>query len=78
MTPQETLHYVNTMAHAINLPLEAGQAQRVAEHLQRTFTIVTALKALPMPPDHELAEIYRPAPWPGSIEATKATSGNEQ
>jgi hypothetical protein len=74
MTEQETLHYVNATALAINLPLDAAQAQRVAEHLQRTFTIVAALKALPMLPEHEPAEIYRPAPWPTSSETKTATS----
>jgi Protein of unknown function (DUF4089) len=64
MTEQETLQYVNTTAHAIDLTLDAAQAQRVAAHLQRTFGIVAGLKALTMPPDQELAEIYRPAPWP--------------
>jgi hypothetical protein len=68
MTEQETFQYVKTTAVAMQLPLTDMQAQRVAEHLQRTVGMVAALNALPLLPEHELAEIYCPAPWPTKSE----------
>jgi Protein of unknown function (DUF4089) len=64
MTYEEALNYVNTMAKAIDLPLDEARAKNVAMHLGRTFGMVTALKQYPLAPEQELAEIFRPAPFP--------------
>ncbi|MFN4359469.1 MAG: DUF4089 domain-containing protein [Hylemonella sp.] len=62
MSEAEALSYVIASAAALQLPLEAAQAQRVAGHLQRTAAIAAPLMQLPLAPEDELAEIYRPAP----------------
>jgi Protein of unknown function (DUF4089) len=64
MTDDETLTYVKTTAAAIDLPLSDSRAKNVAMHLGRTFGMVTALKQFPLAPEQELAEIFRPAPFP--------------
>jgi Protein of unknown function (DUF4089) len=64
MTDDEALTYVKTMAAAIDLPLDEARAKNVAMHLGRTFGMVTALKQYPLVPEDELAEIFRPAPFP--------------
>ncbi|TAG27665.1 MAG: DUF4089 domain-containing protein [Burkholderiales bacterium] len=64
MTDEEALNYVNTMAKAIDLPLDEVRAKNVAMHLGRTFGMVTALKQYPLAPEQELAEIFRPSPFP--------------
>jgi hypothetical protein len=66
MTDDEALNYVKTMAAAIDLPLDEARAKNVAMHLGRTFGMVTALKQYPLAPEDELAEIFRPAPFPTS------------
>ena len=60
----ELIDYVRTSARLLELPLDDAQVQRVAEHLARTKAMVAALQALPLAPGDELAEIYRPAPFP--------------
>ncbi len=62
MNESEALSYVIASAAALQLPLDAGRAQRVAAHLQRTAALAGLLEALPMTPEDELAEIYCPAP----------------
>jgi Protein of unknown function (DUF4089) len=64
MTDDEALSYVKTMASAIDLPLDEARAKSVAMHLGRTFGMVTALKQYPLAPEDELAEVFRPAPFP--------------
>ena len=64
MTDDEVLNYVNTTAAALDLPLDAERAKSVAQHLGRTFGMVGALKNYPLAPEQELAEIFRPAPFP--------------
>jgi Protein of unknown function (DUF4089) len=64
MTDEEALNYVKTMAAAIDLPLDEARTKNVAMHLGRTFGMVTALKQYPLAPEQELAEIFRPAPFP--------------
>jgi Protein of unknown function (DUF4089) len=64
MTDEQTLAYVKTMAAAIDLPLNEACAKNVAVHLGRTFGMVAALKDYPLAPEQELAEIFRPAPFP--------------
>jgi Protein of unknown function (DUF4089) len=73
MTDDEALNYVKTMAAAIDLPLDETRAKNVAMHLGRTFGMVTALKQYPLSPENELAEIFRPAPFP-AVASNKATS----
>lgn len=60
MTGDDTLAYVHASARALNLPLDAARAQRVAAHLQRTAALVQPLMDLALPPELELAEIYQP------------------
>lgn len=62
MSEAEALSYVIASATALQLPLDAAQAQRVAGHLQRTAAMAAPLMKLPLTPDAELAEIYCPAP----------------
>jgi hypothetical protein len=64
MNEEEALIYVKTMATAIDLPLDDARAKNVAMHLGRTFGMVAALKNFPLLPEHELAEIFCPAPFP--------------
>jgi hypothetical protein len=64
MEDTEVLEYVNAAARAVGLPLSAERAQAVAAHLGRTAAIARALEQAPLAPEHELAEIYRPAPFP--------------
>jgi hypothetical protein len=64
MTDDEALSYVKTMAAAIELPIDETRAKNVAMHLGRTFGMVTALKQYPLAPEDELAEVFRPAPFP--------------
>jgi Protein of unknown function (DUF4089) len=56
----DMLAYVTTSAALLQLPLDPAQAQRVAQHLERTAAMAQALMQLPMAADHELAEIYCP------------------
>jgi hypothetical protein len=64
MEPAETLAYVKAAARAVNLPLDDATAQRVAEHLGRTAAMARLLDNADLAPEHELAEIFRPAPFP--------------
>ncbi len=72
MTDEEVLNYVNTMAQALDLPLDEQRAKNVAQHLGRTFGMVSGLKNYPLAPEHELAEIFRPAPFPDMASAQEA------
>jgi Protein of unknown function (DUF4089) len=73
MQDDEALNYVKTMAAAIDLPLDDARAKNVAMHLGRTFGMVTALKQYPLSPEDELAEIFRPAPFPISASGKEAS-----
>lgn len=64
MSAEPMLDYVKAAAVAIDLPLDAARAQRVAQTLAQTAALVAPLKALELTPEQELAEIYRPAPFP--------------
>ena len=64
MNEQDTLAYVRSAAAAIRLPMDDARARAVAMHLGRTFGMVSGLMAVPLLPHDELAEIYRPAPFP--------------
>ncbi len=62
MSESEALSYVIASAAALDLPLDAARAERVAANLQRTAAIAAPLMKLPLAPDAELVEIYCPAP----------------
>ncbi|HEV7915355.1 MAG TPA: DUF4089 domain-containing protein [Albitalea sp.] len=63
-TPTDVIDYVRHAAQFLDLPLDDAQVQRVALHLARTKAMVAALQALPLGPELELAEVFRPAPFP--------------
>ena len=64
MEESEVLAYVKAAARAVNLPLDEARALAVATHLGRTAAMARLLDDVDMAPEHELAEIYRPAPFP--------------
>ncbi len=64
-SPQQVLAYVQAAAALAGLPLDEARASAVAQHLARTLAIARVLDGVPLAPEHELAEIYRPAPFPG-------------
>ncbi len=64
MEESEVLSYVKAAALAVNLPLDEARATAVAVHLGRTASMAKLLDAAPLGPEHELAEIFRPAPFP--------------
>ena len=66
MQASETLDYVNAAARAVDLALDEATAKRVAEHLGRSAAMARLLDAAELAPEHELAEIYRPAPFPAA------------
>ena len=68
MEETEVLQYVQSVARALDLPLNADRAQAVAQQMMRTVPIARLLESVPLAPEHELAEIYRPAPFPGEDE----------
>jgi hypothetical protein len=64
MDAPETLAYVKAAALAVRLPLDDSTAQRVAEHMGRTAAMARMLDGAELAPEQELAEIFRPAPFP--------------
>jgi hypothetical protein len=64
MTEDEVLDYVKAAARAMALPLTEARAQAVAQHLGRTVAIARIVEGAPLAPHDELAQIYRPAPFP--------------
>lgn len=64
MEENEVLAYVRAAARALHLPLDEARAQAVALQLGRTAGIARVLDAVQLAPEHEPAEIYRPAPFP--------------
>ena len=64
MNAPDTLAYVRSAGAAIRRPMDDARARAVAMHLGRTFGMVSGLMAVPLQPHDELAEIYRPAPFP--------------
>ncbi|ROZ79176.1 AtzG-like protein [Ramlibacter sp. WS9] len=67
MDAAETLAYVKAAAIVVRLPLDDAAAQRVAEHMSRTAAMARMLDGAELAPDHELAEIFRPAPFPKAV-----------
>jgi hypothetical protein len=66
MTEQEVLAYVRASAALQGLELDDGRALRVAGHLARSAHLASLLDAAPLSPEHELAEIYKPLPFPNT------------
>lgn len=64
MNETEILNYVKATAVALGLPLDQARTLRVAGHLQRTAQMAQLLEEFAMAPEHELAEIYKPAAFP--------------
>ncbi|MBL0919177.1 MAG: DUF4089 domain-containing protein [Hydrogenophaga sp.] len=64
MNDAQTLAYVQAAATALELPLDAERAARVAAHLQRTAAMAQGLQAFPLDDEAEPAEVYCPAPFP--------------
>jgi len=64
MEERAVLHYVKAAAQAVELPLDEARAAAVAAHLGRTAAMAKLLDTVPLAPEHELAEIFRPAPFP--------------
>jgi hypothetical protein len=64
MDESQVLTYVKATAQAIGLPLDDARARAVALHFGRTIAIARVLDDAPLAPEHELAEVYRPAPFP--------------
>ncbi len=58
------LEYVVATAAVLRLPLDDARAARVSEILLRTAAIAASLDAVVLAPEHELAELFRPAPFP--------------
>jgi hypothetical protein len=71
MTEAQVQAYVNATAALLELQLEPAQAQRVAEHLARSAALARLLDAYSMAPEDELAEIFRPAPFPGVADRSR-------
>jgi hypothetical protein len=69
LTANEVLLYVKAAARALDLPLDESAARSVAEHFARTAALARLLDAVELAPDHELAEIYRPAPFPATVDS---------
>ena len=64
MDEERVLAYVNAAAGAVGIPLDDAAARRVAAHLARTAAMAALLERMPLTESEELAEIYRPAPFP--------------
>lgn len=67
-SPHDIEPYVRSAAQLAALPLDDAQVQRVAVHLARTKLLADSLLAVPLPPETEPAEVYRPAPFPPGSE----------
>ncbi|MBA2962878.1 MULTISPECIES: DUF4089 domain-containing protein [Ramlibacter] len=68
MDETQALTYVQATARAIGLPLDEARARAVALHFARSVAIARVLDTAPLAPEGELAEIYRPAPFPAQDE----------
>ncbi len=69
MQDTDILAYVRAAAQVVDLPLTPERAQVVAMHFARTVAIARVLEQAPLAPEQELAEIYRPAPFPAEDAA---------
>jgi len=67
--PDPVVDYVRAAAMMLDLPLDAAQVQRVAQHLARTRLLADTLAAVPLAPHDEPPEIFCPAPFPAKEDA---------
>ncbi|HMC14079.1 MAG TPA: DUF4089 domain-containing protein [Albitalea sp.] len=65
----DVIAYVRSSAQLLDLTLDDAQVERVALHLARTRGIAAVLANTPLAPADELAEIFRPAPFPAEDAA---------
>ena len=63
MSDESTLTYVTSTAAMLSIPMDAGRAQRVAGHFQRTRAMAALLDSADLSIADELTEIYCPAPF---------------
>lgn len=68
MTESEVLAYVKASAMAQGLAMDDARALRVATHLARTAHLAQLLDAAPLGVEDELAEIYKPKPFPAHVK----------
>ena len=66
----DVIAYVRASARLLDLPLDDARVERVALHLARTRGVAAALANTPLAPADELAEIFRPAPFPAEDAAS--------
>jgi hypothetical protein len=64
MNDDAVLSYVHASAALLDLPLEDGQAQRVATYLRSTAAMARLLEDAPLTVEDEPAALYCPAPFP--------------
>lgn len=64
MDETQVTGYVKATALALGIPLDEARAQAVALHFARTLAMARVLDQLPLAPEHEVAEVFRPAPFP--------------
>lgn len=64
MTSPDTLAYVKAASQMLGLKLDEARALRVVEHFERTQALAATLENVPLAPEDEITEIYRPAPFP--------------
>ncbi len=69
MEETEVLNYVKAAAVVVGLSLDEARALQVAQHFTRTIAIARTLESAPLAPEHELAEVYRAAPFPAEDAA---------
>jgi hypothetical protein len=60
----DLLAYVQAAAALMRLPLDEGQAKRVAAQLERTAHLAALLESAALDVAVEPAEVYCPAPFP--------------
>jgi len=64
MQAEDLIPYVQSAARLNGLALDEACVAAVAQHLARSAAIAATLEGAPLAPHDELAEIYRPAPFP--------------
>lgn len=69
MDEHAVITYLQAAAQVVGLPLDATRARAVAQHFTRTLALARSLDDAPLAPEHELAELYRAAPFPAQDPA---------
>ncbi len=64
MTEFDVVAFVKASAAAQGVPMDEARAQRVAVHMARTAQLADLLASAPLAVEDELAEIYKPKPFP--------------